>query len=108
MDAATAGSHNPYPVIPTGFLIGSYLAVSCAMSGRALKLIAVWPVRYPPDPAVHVFHDILCRPITDESAGVMDLPLELAADGNHRGVGVEVLCGRHRAATGVGRVFLAA
>lgn len=28
MDAATAGSHNPYPVTPTGFLIGSYIAVS--------------------------------------------------------------------------------
>ena len=91
MDSATAGSHNPYPVTPLGFLLGSYIAVSRVDDGELeSRLTVVRALRYSSDTATDLLHDVL-RPIADARAGTMDIHAQYPADGYHSRLGMEVL-----------------
>ena len=91
--------HNPYPVDPTGFLVGSYIAVSTLLPGRRIErdvltkiASTVYLVRYAPDPGAYVFHDIF-RSDQVENPRRLGMLLEHVADGHHHGRWMEVFCG---------------
>lgn len=105
---AVEGSHNPYPVTPAGFLIGSYIAVSPDGLGRDSKSLtpAARSIRSPFDPALHLLQ-YLQRSAAHKAAGNLDLHTQHTPDHNHHRQWMEVLCRWDTESADMGHIPLA-